>query len=226
MPQPRSFRLFLLCLVGLLLGWGRSGLAQPVTWRPVKLDSAASIEFPHDPVRGEIEGHQTIVWVGEETVYGVDIAAHVLEAAPATAARTHFYQAQANAMVQAAGGQQQQQSSFTAAGFAGLEVHYLTAGHPGSPPVKIDRIVNVNGTLYTLSYWTSVRRAKNLEYQANQRHFFESFRPGVVSRRPSLASSLLAALNTDERQNHNMLLCGTTVLLLVAGRIILHLKKS
>ena len=188
-------------LIGLvlLLGWGRSGAAQPALWQPVKLDSVASIEFPDSVTRKQVQGQLVYVCQAGPTLCIVvrQTGSSLLGLLSSSA---DFGKGLVKGLLEETKGQLVAQHRIEVSGFKGVEVQFTTPSKPELPATKYTRMVVVNGTIYVLNYWTNAEQ--DAASTAERTRFFTSFsvkaQPELVGpdvrKLGSLAGRLLAYL--------------------------------
>ncbi|RZK26155.1 MAG: hypothetical protein EOO63_15060, partial [Hymenobacter sp.] len=148
--------------------------AESATWEKLQLDASASIDFPGKVTKQEAAGQDVYSLKEGKTIYMVLISKNGFRQDASAEELSKFYDGVVKGTLEAAGnGESLQQQAFTVAGFKGIEVQFTSPAKPQLPATKFMRALSVNGTMYTLNYWTNAEQ--NEESKADRNRFFASF---------------------------------------------------
>lgn len=154
---------------------------QPPQWQKTNLDAAATALFPAAASVSTVKGQQAFSYKDEQAIFFIIVQKAAFRADANNTDAVEFCNGMLEGTLEGAGGGKVvQQRPVTVAGFQGMEAEYTTPTRPELPAVKFERIVLVNGTAYTLNYWTTVEHEHDPASATARNQFFTSFEPGVA----------------------------------------------
>lgn len=172
--MPKTLRISLLLFFMVV---SKLALAESAPWEKLQLDASASIDFPEKVTKQEAAGQEVYSLKEGKTVYIVVISKNGFRQDASEEELSKFYDGVLKGTLEAAGnGEILKRSAFAVAGFTGVEVQFTSPAKPQLPATKFMRVLSVNGTMYTLNYWTDAEQ--NEASNADRNRFFASFQLG------------------------------------------------
>lgn len=154
---------------------------QTPQWQKTNLDAAATALFPAAASASTVKGQQAFSYKDEQALFFIIVQKAAFRADANNTDAVEFCKGMLEGTLEAAGGGKvEEQRPVTVAGFQGMEAQYTTPTRPELPAVKFERVVLVNGTAYTLNYWTTTEHERDPASATARNQFFNSFEPGVT----------------------------------------------